>query len=108
MISTGTMVADGVYYNRVKRAPYWYTPLEVTRAVFKMRHVLWTELQLLDISRENMLPNECNKMEATHQKVVKVAAYEHNQIMEEAERHDQLEYEHDDDDDAKSDESSDK
>ena len=76
MISMGIMVAEGVYYNRVKRAPYWYTPLEV-RAVFKMRHVLWTGLQLLDICRENMLPNACNRMEATHQKVVKVAAYEH-------------------------------
>jgi hypothetical protein len=61
-----------------------------------MRHVLWTGLQLLDISRENTLPNACNRMEATRQKAVKVAAYEHNQIMEEAERRDQLEYEHED------------
>jgi hypothetical protein len=95
MISAGTMVVEGVYYNRVKRAPYWYTPSEV-RAVFEMRHVLWTGLQLLDISRENTLPNACNRMEATRQKAVKVAAYEHNQIMEEAERRDQLEYEHED------------
>ncbi len=51
MISAETMVVEGVYYNRVKRAPYWYTPSDV-RAVFEMRHVLWTGLQLLDIIRE--------------------------------------------------------
>ena len=34
-------------------------------------------------------------MEATQKKAVKVAAYEHNQIMEEAERRDRLEYDPD-------------
>ena len=34
-------------------------------------------------------------MEATQKKVVKMAAYEHNQIMEEAERRDRLEYDPD-------------
>jgi hypothetical protein len=77
MISAGTMVVKGVYYNRVKRALYWYTPSEV-RAVFEMRHVLWTGLQLLDISRENMLPNACNRMEATRQKAVKVIRTQSN------------------------------
>ena len=95
MINAGTMVVEGVYYNRVTRAPYWYTPSEV-RAVFEMRHALWTGMQLLDISRENTLPNACKRMEAMRQKAVKVAAYEHNQIMEEAERRDQLEYKHED------------
>ncbi len=64
--------------------------------MFEMRHVLWTGLQLLDISRENTLPNAHNRMEATRKKAVKVAAYQHNQIMEEAERRDRLEYEHED------------
>jgi hypothetical protein len=53
-------------------------------------------LQLLDISRENTLPNACNRMEATRQKAVKVVAYKHNQIMEEAKRRNRLEYEHED------------
>ena len=61
-----------------------------------MRHVLWTGLQLFDISSENELPNGCNRREATRQKAVKLAAYEHNQIMEEAERRDRLEYDPDD------------
>ena len=61
-----------------------------------MRHVLWTWLELLDFSRENMLPNACNRMEATRKKAVKMAAYEHNQIMEEAERRNRLEYDPDD------------
>jgi hypothetical protein len=46
-------------------------------------------------SRDNALPNACNRMEATQKKVVKMAAYEHNQIMEEAERRDRLEYDPD-------------
>ena len=54
--------------------------------------MLWTGLQLLDIGRDNALPNACNRMEATCQKAVKVAAYEHNQIMEEVERRNRLEY----------------
>ncbi len=97
MISAGAMVVDGVYFNRVERAPYWYTPSTV-KAVFEMRHVLWTGLQLLDISRDNVLPNACNRMEATRRKAVKMAAYEHNKIMEEAERRDRLEYDPDDED----------
>ena len=95
MISAGTMVVEGVYFNRVKRAPYWYTPSD-GRAVFEMRHVLWTGLQLFDISRENKLPNGCNRTEATRQKAVKLVEYQHNQIMEEAERRDRLEYDPDD------------
>jgi hypothetical protein len=51
MIGAGTLVVNRVYFNRVRGAPYWYTLLEV-RAVFKMRHVLWTGLQLLKISSE--------------------------------------------------------
>ena len=90
-------MVEGVFFNRVKRAPYWYTPSTV-RGVFEMRHVLWTGLQLLDISSDNVLPNACNRMEATRQKAVKVAAYEHNKIMEEAERRDRLEYDPDDED----------
>ena len=47
-------------------------------------------------SRDNALPNACTRMEATQKKAVKVAAYEHNRIMEEAERRDRLEYDPDD------------
>ncbi len=91
MISAGTLVVKGVYFNRVKGAPYWYTLLEV-RAVFETRHVLWTGLQLLKISSENTLPHACNRMEATRQKEVKVVPFNNNKIMEEAERRDWLEY----------------
>ncbi len=87
MIGTGALVVKGVYLNRVRGAPYWYTLSEV-RAVFEMRHVLWTGLQLLKISSKNMLPRACNRMEATRQKVVKVVPLDHNKIMEEAERRD--------------------
>ena len=95
MISAGAMVVEGVYFNRVKKEPYWYTPSTVW-AVFEMRLVLWTGLQLLDISRDNVLSNACNRMEATQKMAVKMAAYEHNQIMEEVERRNRLEYDPDD------------
>ena len=93
-VSMGALVVEGMYFNRVVGAPYWYTLSEV-RAVFKMRHVLWTGLQLLDISRDNALPNACNRMEDMCRKAVKVAAYEHNQIMEKAEKRNRLEYDDD-------------
>jgi hypothetical protein len=49
MIGAGILVVKGVYYNRVEGAPYWYT-LSGVRTVFDIRHVLWTGLQLLEIS----------------------------------------------------------
>jgi hypothetical protein len=91
MIGVGTLVVKGVYFNRVREALYWYTLSDV-RTLFKMRHVLWTGLQLLKISSENTLPRACNRMEATRQKEVKVAPFDHNKIMEEAERCDWLDY----------------
>jgi hypothetical protein len=63
--------------------------------VFEMRHVLWTGLQQHKISSENMLPRACNRMEATRQKAVKVAPFDHNKFMEEAKRCNRLEYNND-------------
>jgi hypothetical protein len=39
------MVIDGLYYNHIQCAPYWYTPLETTTVV-QVRHVLQTSLEL--------------------------------------------------------------
>ena len=39
VIADGAMVVDAVYFNRVERAPYWYTQLELM-TVIKVRHVL--------------------------------------------------------------------
>jgi hypothetical protein len=41
VIDTGVMVADALFYNRVRRAPFWYTQSGETTVV-KVRYVLLT------------------------------------------------------------------
>ena len=91
VIGAGSMVVDAVYYNRVERAPYWYTQSGET-AIVEVRHVLQTGLQLQQISATNKLPNACNRLEATRQKAVRVSPRDHDSIMEEAGKRDRLEY----------------
>jgi hypothetical protein len=91
IIDAGATVIDGLYYSRVQRAPYWYTPSETT-TVFQVRHVLQTGLELQAISRTNKLPQTCNTAVATRQKAVMSTRLDHDGIMEEAMRHDVLEY----------------
>ncbi len=87
----GTMVIDGLYFNRVQRALYWYTPSETTTVV-QVRHVLQTDLELQAISRTNKLSQTCNTAVATRQKAVMVTCLDHDRIMEEAMRCNVLEY----------------
>ncbi len=63
-----------------------------------MRYVLQTGVQMQEISGVNKLPQACNRMEATRQRAVKVRSLDHDAIMEEASRHDRLEYDDDEDD----------
>jgi hypothetical protein len=65
----------------------------------EVRYVLLTGLHLLPISKTNKLLTACNRREAVQKKVVKVALLNHEVIMEEAGKQDQLEYDVDDDDD---------
>ncbi len=89
MITAGAMVVDGLYFNRVQRAPYWYTRSGETTIV-EVRHVLRSGLQLDKISATNKLPQVCNRLEARRKKAVKIAAVDHEVIMEEAGRRDRL------------------
>ena len=98
VIADGAMVVDAVYFNRVERAPYWYTQSELMTVV-EVRHVLWSGLQLKEISATNKLPLACNRLDATRKRAGKIAVEEHEAIMEEAERHDRLEYNEDEDPD---------
>jgi hypothetical protein len=54
--------------------------------------VLQSGLQLKKICATNKLPRSCNQLEATRKKAGKISMQEHETIMEEAERHDRLEY----------------
>ena len=97
LIGTGKMVADAVYFNRVQRAPYWYT-LSGENTIVEVRHVLQTGLQMQEISGDNQLPRACNRTEATRQRALKVRSMDHDAIMEGASRRDRLEYNNNNDD----------
>jgi hypothetical protein len=94
MIPIGSMVVDGLYFNRVQRAPLWYTPSGNTTVV-EVKYVLQTGLQLQPISTTNALPNACARVQATWKKAIKVSTLDREAIMEEATKCDRLEYEED-------------
>jgi hypothetical protein len=52
---SGVMVAGMLVYNRVMRAPFWYTQSEETMVV-KVRYVLLTGLEMEEVSATNTLP----------------------------------------------------
>ena len=91
IVTAGAMVVDGLYFNRVQRAPNWYAQSEET-SIIKVRHVLQSGLQLEEISITNKLPHACNRLDATRKNAEKISMQEHETIMEEAERRDRLEY----------------
>ena len=90
VIGDGTMVVDAMNYNRVQRAPFWYMKSE-EKTEFEAWHVLKSGLDVEEVSATNPLPWGCNRMEATWHKAVKVNILNHEDIMEEAERHNWLE-----------------
>ncbi len=91
VIGAGTMVVNAIYYNRVARAPFWYTQSGET-TVIEVRFVLLTGLEVEEVSAANPLPQACNRMEATWQQACRATVFDHEAIMEEAERRDWLEY----------------
>jgi hypothetical protein len=91
MIPTGSMVVDKLYFNRVQRMPHWYTPSGDTTVV-EVKYALQTGLQLQPISTSNALPNACARVEATWKKAIKVSTLDCKAIMEEATKHERLEY----------------
>jgi hypothetical protein len=94
MIPAGSMVVDGLYFNRVQQVPLWYTPSGNT-TVMEVKYVLWTGLQLKPISTTNALPIACTRVEAKRKKAINVSTLDHVAIMEEATKRDRLEYEED-------------
>ncbi len=84
IVTAGAMMVDGLYFNRVQQAPYWYTQSE------EMSNMLE------EISETNKLPLACNRLETTQKNAGKISMQKHKTIMEEAARHDMLEYNDDD------------
>ncbi len=64
--------------------------------VVEVNYVLRTGLQLQPIRTINALPNTCARVKAMQKKSIKVSTLDHKAIMEEAIKHDRLEYEEDD------------
>ena len=91
MIGVGRMVANIIYFNQVERARHWYTQSNMTTVV-EVRYVLLTGFQLQPISKTNKLPTACNRKDTAQKKAVKVMLLDHEVIMEEAGKRDQLEY----------------
>ena len=59
IVTAGAMAVDGLYFNRVLQAPYWYT-LSEEMSIIEVRHVLQSGLQLEEICATNKLPRACN------------------------------------------------
>jgi hypothetical protein len=80
-----------INFNRIECTPHWYMhSKEMT--VAEVRYVLMTGLHLLPISKTNKLPMVCYMREAAQKKAVKVTLLDHEVIMEEVGKRDQLEY----------------
>ncbi len=98
MIGAGLIVTDALFYNRVTRTPVWYMQSGETMVV-KVRYVLLTGLEMEEVSTTNM-PQACNRVEAKQQKATRVSLLDHKAIMGEAERHNRLEYDDDEEEES--------
>ncbi len=58
---------------------------------------------VLEVKYVYALPNACARLEAMWKKAVRVLTLDHKAIMEEATKHDRLEYEEDDEDESNED-----
>ncbi len=55
-------------------------------------------MQLQPISTSNAIPSACARVKETRKKAIKVSTLDHKAIMDEATKHDRLEYEDEDED----------
>jgi hypothetical protein len=100
-----SMAADRLYFNQVERARHLYTQSNMTTVV-AVKYVLLTGFQLQPISETNKLPMACNRKEAAQKKDLKITLLDHEIIMEEAGKRDQLEYDVNNDNEEESEEES--
>ncbi len=100
MIPAGNMVVDALYFNWMEHAPLWYTPSGTTTVV-EVKYVLQTGMGLQPVIERNALPNTCTRLKATQKKAVRELPLDHEAIMEEASKHDRLEYKEESEDESK-------
>ena len=94
---TKVLLCDAVYYNKVPRAPGWYTRSNPPHIeTHELNHVISADLPMIPISDSNKLPNGCAKAIAKRMGAMKLSEDSHDFIMEEIFRRETLENIHSD------------
>ena len=90
-------MCDAVFWNPVPNAIDWYTPMSKREGLvmIRLKQVLITGVTMKMISDKNMLPNKCNKKQATNQGVMKIDDDDVCEIIEEVYRGDKFDKEFD-------------
>jgi hypothetical protein len=91
LVSKGELVADAAYFEKVPRAPRWYTPVAMSTTV-RLQQVILADLILHEESEGSRLPNTCNKTEARSEGAQKVSEQDHGRLLDEITRMEILEF----------------
>ena len=88
----GEIICDAVFWNPLSNVINWYTPMSKREGLVMIRlmQVLITGMTMKMISDKNMLPNKCNKKQATNQGSMKIDNDDVCEIIEEVYRIDKF------------------
>ena len=94
---SGEIICDALFWNPVPGAVDWYTSMRKQEGMvmIRLKQALLTSETMLKISEENMLPNKCNRKEATNQGAMKIDDEDIKEIIEEVYRRDKFDKEFD-------------
>ena len=97
-IKAGEHVVDGEFMNKVPGAQLWYTPMEgeARKTVVRVKQAVAADLKLAPISDENKLPSgmpKKNKKVTTEKKALHVDPDDHEIILDEIARREEIEHE---------------
>lgn len=94
---TRVLFCDAVYWNKIPRAPGWYTRSNPPHIeTHELNHVISADLSMIPMSESNKLPNGCAKAVAKRMGAMKLSEDSHDFIMEEMFRREALEDIHSD------------
>ena len=94
-IQAGDLVCEATYLNQVERAPYWYTPSDMTTVV-RLQHVVGADLEMNQPSASIKLPSNCKHKDAVRKGARRLSVYSHELLLDEINRRDALDYEEED------------
>ena len=96
-VPKGELVADAIYFDKVPRAPGWYTQVAMSTTV-RLQQVILADLKLTQESQDCPLPNACNKNEARSKGAQKISEQDHGRLLDEIARMEILDFVEDEDD----------